>query len=628
MAQSDIPRLELESVIGFSGKVHGGMISHPDGVHILYPLGACIVVREVGNPKSSDFLYGHNDAITCLAVSPSGRYIASGQSTHAGFQADVCVFDFEERRLIHRMLLHKEKVQSLAFSPDEAFLASIGGVDDKTVVLWDVETGRPLCGAPAHHTETFTVKFFNNNSLKLMTGGEGSLRVWTVDLDSRKMNPIDINMGNMRRQITSIAIEATDKYAYCGTPSGDVICCQLENANVFKMQGPQQKLTGGVKALILNTTGDVVVGSGSGEVKVLSKINLTVQSEAKVRGGVSSIALVGPHYMVGTCTSNMYFINGGNFRSELRMTCHSEAVNDIVFPAGFSAVFASCSGSDIRVWNALKCSELLRIEIPDRSCNCLQFTRDGSMIVSGWSDGKLRAFGPQSGKLVFSINDAHIPESGKRGRAGSKIGVTSITTSASGEFIITGGSDGLVRVWRLNGSSCTLESSMKEHKAAVNALVVSDDDTECVSASDDGTCIVWDLTRFIRRNILYSQTYFRAVEYYVDESQLLTTGSDKSITYWDSVDCNAIREVPGSTTGELNALSISPDGAFIATGGNDRILKVWDYDTGDCVGVGLAHSLSITKVRVAPDCQKIVSVGEEGAIMIWKTDNISVSGLQ
>ena len=44
------------------------------------------------------------------------------------------------------MSLHKVKVQALCFSNDEKYLASLGGQDDNSLVIWDLNTGRPLCG--------------------------------------------------------------------------------------------------------------------------------------------------------------------------------------------------------------------------------------------------------------------------------------------------------------------------------------------------------------------------------------------------------------------------------------------------------------------------------------------------
>ena len=51
-------------------------------------------------------------------------------------------------------------------------------------------------------------------------------------------------------------------------------------------------------------------------------------------------------------------------------------------------------------------------------------------MVSGWSDGKIRAFGPQSGKLLYTINDAHHK------------GVTALATSADSGRLISGGGEG------------------------------------------------------------------------------------------------------------------------------------------------------------------------------------------
>lgn len=613
----DSARLELESAIGFGGHVAGGLRMHPDGRHLLYTLGSCVVIREIGNPRATEFLTGHSDKVSCLAISKSGRYIASGQITHMGFQADICVFDWQTRKLVHRMLLHKVKVQALSFSADEQYLASLGGQDDNTLVVWDLSTGRPLCGGPAANDVSTCLSFLNNSSTTLISGGNGVLRVWTVDVQNRKVFPTDVNVGNVRREFRTIVVEATDTYAYIGTGSGDVVCVQLGNANNYKMTGPVKKFSGGILNAALNAEGDILVGSGGGDVALLSKIDLTVMKQLKVDGGVTSVAALGEHYFVGTEKSNVYYLNAHTFKEELRQTCHFECINDIIFPNGYSELFATCSKADIRIWNARTCAELLRIQVGVLECNGISFTKDGRMIVSGWSDGKVRAFGPQTGRLIYVINDAHKLDGLKR-VSGHHTGVTAICVDNGNKRICTGGADGQVRIWAASFTSQQLLASLKEHKGTVNSIAITSSDTECISASDDGSCIVWDLNRYVRRNIIYSQTYFKCVVYLQDESQLLTVGSDRKITYWDATDCSTIREIEGSKTAEIHTVDISPDGNLFVSGGGDRILKLWNYDEGNCFKLGLGHSGGITAAKFSPDGQRVVSVGDEGTIMVWK----------
>ena len=49
----------------------------------------------------------------------------------------------------------------------------------------------------------------------------------------------------------------------------------------------------------------------------------------------------------------------------------------------YSAVFATCSKEDIRVWNANTSKELLRIVLPNMTCHAVAFMRDGKTIISG-----------------------------------------------------------------------------------------------------------------------------------------------------------------------------------------------------------------------------------------------------
>ena len=614
-----MPKLVLESAIGFGGKVTSGLHLHPNGKHLLYALGACIAVREIGNPRATSFLLGHNDNVSCLAVSRSGRYVASGQVTHMGFQADICVFDFETRRVIHRMMLHKVKVQALAFSSDESFLATVGGQDDNTLVIWDLATGRPLCGGPASNELTLCLSFFNNRNDQLISAGNGVLRVWDIDFANRKINPTDVNVGSITREFRNIVVEAADRYAYVGTTTGDVLCIQLQGPKIYKMIGPVKRFTGGVLCSAITDSGDVLIGSGSGDVALLSKIDLHPIKSVSVLGPVTSVAAMGEHYFVGTAKSNVYYLNAHTFKEELRQTCHHDCIHDIVFPSGYSEVFATCSTNDIRIWNARTSQELLRVQVGTLECNCISFTRDGRLLVSGWSDGKVRAFGPQSGRLAYIINDCH-KLGGMKRVSGAHTGVTALCVDNANQRIITGGADSQVRVWRIGAESHVMEASLKEHKATVNAIAITKNDSECISASDDGSCILWDIVRHVRRNIMYAQTYFKSACFFLDESQLLTVGSEKKVAYWDAVDCTAIRELEGSKIGEINSVDISPDGSSFVTGGGDRMIKVWDYDEGSVKKIGLGHSCNITKVKFSPDGQRVVSVGAEGAIMIWKIE--------
>lgn len=50
-----------------------------------------------------------------------------------------------------------------------------------------------------------------------------------------------------------------------------------------------------------------------------------------------------------------------------------------------------------------------------------------------------------------------------------------------------------VRVWMLHSRGHQLLETMKEHKATVSCIKIKSDDKECVTASSDGACIIWDI---------------------------------------------------------------------------------------------------------------------------------------
>ena len=80
---------------------------------------------------------------------------------------------------------------------------------------------------------------------------------------------------------------------------------------------------------------------------------------------------------------------------------------------------------------------------------------------------------------------------------------------------------------------------------------------------------------------MFANTLFKCVGYSRDENQILTSGTDRKIGYWECNDGSLIRELEGAKTGAVNAMDISTDGECFVTGGDDKLLKVpYIYNLG------------------------------------------------
>lgn len=177
---------------------------------------------------------------------------------------------------------------------------------------------------------------------------------------------------------------------------------QVQSTN-FKRIAPVKVLFAqGVKTLKTLLNGDLCVGAGDGTLAKLDIQTLQIKTATQVLGGITSIAFTSDFsfFFCGTNQCNIYWVDSSTLCPEQRNTCHYDKINDIVFPHNYSKVFATCSKNDIRLWNASNRHEILRLQVPNVEANCVCFTKDGKTILSGWDDGKIRAFYPQSGKLM------------------------------------------------------------------------------------------------------------------------------------------------------------------------------------------------------------------------------------
>ncbi|XP_054391399.2 cilia- and flagella-associated protein 52 isoform X2 [Pongo abelii] len=569
--EAQVAELELDAVIGFNGHVPTGLKCHPDQEHVIYPLGCTVLIQAI-NTKEQNFLQGHGNNVSCLAISRSGEYIASGQVTFMGFKADIILWGYKKRELLARLSLHKGKIEALAFSPNDLYLVSLGGPDDGSVVVWSIAKRDAICGSPAaglNVGNATNVIFSRCRDEMFVTAGNGTIRVWELDLPNRKIWPTECQTGQMKRIVMSI---------------------------------------GGVSAIRCLKMGGLLVGSGAGLLVFCKSPSYKPIKKIQLQGSITSITLRGEghQFFVGTEESHIFQVSFTDFKETLIATCHFDAVEDIVFPFGTAELFATCAKKDIRVWHTPSNRELLRITVPNMTCHGIDFMRDGKSIISAWNDGKIRAFAPETGRLMYVINSAH------------RIGVTAIATTSDCKRVISGGGEGEVRVWQIGCQTQKLEEALKEHKSSVSCIRVKRNNEECVTASTDGTCIIWDLVRLRRNQMILANTLFQCVCYHPEEFQIITSGTDRKIAYWEVFDGTVIRELEGSLSGSINGMDITQEGVHFVTGGNDHLVKVWDYNEGEVTHVGVGHSGNITRIRISPGNQYIVSVSADGAILRWK----------
>ncbi|XP_028829346.1 cilia- and flagella-associated protein 52 isoform X2 [Denticeps clupeoides] len=598
-----VRNLELEAVIGFNGGVSSGLRVHPDRESLIYPLGCTVIVKNIKSGQQM-FMHGHTNNVSCVTVSRTGHYIASGQ-------ADIIIWDYAKKEIYARLQLHKAKVEALVFSPNDKYLVSLGGQDDGSIIVWNVESREAICGSPASAHSTghcYTIAYSNQSDSIFISAGCGNMRVWELDLSNRKIRPTDCQTGQLKRTVNCIAISEDDSFFFCGTTSGDILKVNPKT-KLLNSCGPiKQKFSKGVSSIKVLKTGDILVGSGGGMFTLCSGVNFKTIKKVELEGGVTSIALRGEghQFFVGTDAAQIYRFSYTDFEPDLISTNHNSAVQDVAFPFGSSELFATCSKGDIRVWYTDTSKELLRITVPNMTCNALDFMQDGRSIFSAWNDGKIRIFTPETGRLILIIHNAH------------SMGVTAIAGTRDCRRIISGGGEGQIRVWEILQRSYRLVETMKEHKASVNAIKIKSNDKECVTASSDGACIIWDLVRFVRNQMVLANTLFRGVCYHPEEFQIITCGTDRKIGYWEVYDGSAIIELEGSLSGAINGMHVSHDGNHFVTGGDEKLLKVWNYMKGTVSNIGTGHSGSITAIKICCNNKHIISTSADGAVLRWK----------
>jgi WD40 repeat protein len=115
----------------------------------------------------------------------------------------------------------------------------------------------------------------------------------------------------------------------------------------------------------------------------------------------------------------------------------------------------------------------------------------------------------------------------------------------------------------------------------------------------------------------HKQPVVTAVRLHKEGQWLATAGDDHLVRVWNLTDGKLVHKL-AEHTDWVRTVDYSPDGVVLASAGNDRQILLWDSTTGDKLGQFAAHQRAIAAIRFSHDGAKLAAVGFDGTIRLYE----------
>lgn len=161
---------------------------------------------------------------------------------------------------------------------------------------------------------------------------------------------------------------------------------------------------------------------------------------------------------------------------------------------------------------------------------------------------------------------------------------------------------------------------LQRHQKPLRGLAASSDGMRLVSASVDGTILVWDMNRReVERELLGHDGTVQAVAITADGARVFSGGQDRSVRIWNLRDPEAEPVALNEHQSVVQAVAMTRNGRYAVSGSSDEHLCYWDLQPGreHLLWKARAHDRATHCVAVTADGQRVVSGGEDGVVCLW-----------
>lgn len=112
--------------------------------------------------------------------------------------------------------------------------------------------------------------------------------------------------------------------------------------------------------------------------------------------------------------------------------------------------------------------------------------------------------------------------------------------------------------------------------------------------------------------------WVRSVVFSLDGQIVASASDDRTVRLWKTDIGQCVQDLTGHT-GSVNSVVFSLDGQTVASASDDRTVRLWKTDTGQCVQELKGHTDSVRSVVSSPDGQTVASASYDSTVRLWNT---------